>query len=84
MECDGETALGALGAMFMFCPGRTHIVECPTYVKALLASARTLVGSEDPSAWGKVEDSDSLGDAAPKPDSKVSEAATGSTEGDVA
>ena len=53
VECDGETALGALGAMFMFCPGRTHIVECPTYVKALLASARTLVDSEDPSAWGQ-------------------------------
>ena len=67
VECDGETALGALGAMFVFCPGRTHVVECPAYVKALLASARTLVGSEDPSAWGK-----------------VSEAATGSTEGDVA
>lgn len=83
VECDGETALGALGAMFVFCPGRTHVVECPAYVKALLASARTLVGSEDPSAWGG-EGSDGLGDAAPKPGSKVSEAATGSTEGDVA
>lgn len=87
VECDGETALGALGAMFVFCPGRTHVVECPAYVKALLASARTLVGSEDPSVWGspdEVEDSDGLSDAGTKPDSKVSEAATGSTEGDVA
>ena len=84
VECDGETALGALGAMFVFCPGRTHVVECPAYVKALLASARTLVGSEDPSAWGKVEDSDSLDDAGLKPGSKASEAAAGFTEGDVA
>lgn len=86
VECDGETALGALGAMFMFCPGRTHIVECPTYVKALLASARTLVGSEDPSAWGEPneDDGDRLGDTDPEPDSKVSEAATGSAEGVVA
>lgn len=86
VECDGETALGALGAMFMFCPGRTHIVECPTYVKALLASARTLVGSEDPSAWGEPneDDGDRLGDTDPELDSKVSEAATGSAEGVVA
>lgn len=86
VECDGETALGALGAMFVFCPGRTHIVECPTYVKALLASARTLVGSEDPSAWGEPneDDGDRLGDTGPELDSKVSEAATGSAEGVVA
>lgn len=86
VECDGETALGALGAMFVFCPGRTHIVECPTYVKALLASARTLVGSEDPSAWGEPneDDGDRLGDTDPELDSKVSEAATGSAEGVVA
>lgn len=87
VECDGETALGALGAMFVFCPGRTHVVECPAYVKALLASARKLVGSEDPSAWGspdEVEDSDGLGDTYPETGSKASEAATGSTEGDVA
>lgn len=87
VECDGETALGALGAMFVFCPGRTHVVECPAYVKALLASARTLVGSEDPSAWGspdEVEDSDGLSDADPKPGSKTSEAAAGFTEGVVA
>lgn len=87
VECDGETALGALGAMFVFCPGRTHVVECPAYVKALLASARTLVGSEDPSAWGshdEVESSDRLGDTGPELDSKASEAATGSAEGVVA
>lgn len=86
VECDGETALGALGAMFMFCPGRTHIVECPTYVKALLASARTLVDSEDPSAWGEPneDDGDRLGDTGPELGSKVSEAATRSTEGVVA
>ena len=86
VECDGETALGALGAMFVFCPGRTHVVECPAYVKALLASARTLVDSEDPSAWGEPneDDGDRLGDTAPEPDSKASEVVTGSTEGDVA
>lgn len=86
VECDGETALGALGAMFVFCPGRTHVVECPAYVKALLASARTLVGSEDPSAWGEpdeVED-DSLDDTGLKSGSKAPEVVTGSTEGDVA
>lgn len=86
VECDGETALGALGAMFMFCPGRTHVVECPAYVKALLASARTLVGSEDPSAWGEPDEvkDDSLDDTGLKSGSKAPEVVTGSTEGDVA
>lgn len=52
IEANSDTALGALASMFVFCPERTHIVQCPDHVRAALMSARSLTRREDPSVWG--------------------------------
>ena len=49
IEAESDTAVGALAAMFIYCPGRTHIVQCPDYVESLLIEAHSFSSSDNPS-----------------------------------
>lgn len=50
IEAESDTAVGALAAMFIYCPGRTHIMQCPDYVESLLIEAHSFSSSDNPSA----------------------------------
>ena len=50
IEAESDTAVGALAAMFIYCPGRTHIVQCPDYVESVLIETHSISSSDNLSA----------------------------------